>query len=307
MRTHSRQKGVALIISLVTSIILALIVSYFVWHSQQIIKTQFLMQNKISAELEADSVLSHAIFDFVKHRSELANNIITTKYPGWNLYGKPFVLSSGASLSIRSEASKISLIPTDYQLIELLLRGIIEDEIEGKAIKNIEIDQVIARLKDWQDSDQFVNLNGLEGDGYSRLGLLKPRDFYIQSIDELMLIHGFKQEWLDKIRDHVSLFTLTDFNVRLSPKQLIEWLYNSDQAAVIAEQRGERDEESVLSHLKRVSPLLSQQSIENKLIQTIELEVNISLVQVKVVKKVVFSTKVALDSPYPYEIWHWES
>ncbi len=300
MLSYSKQSGVALIISLVTSLIIALIVSYFVWYSQQIIKSQLLMQNKIKAELKAESVLNQAIFNFVKHRSEIADGAITAKYPGWNLYGNPFTISPSVTLSVRDEASKISLIPTDFPLIKLLLRGI----TNGVDTRNIKVDQVIARLKDWQDTDRFVNLNGLEEDGYTRLGLLKPRNFQIQSIDELALIYGFEQEWLLKIRDHLSLFTLADFNVRLSPKQLIEWLYGIEQASSIAQQRGE---EGTLINLTRVPSLLSRQSAETKLIQTVELEVTISLDKVKVVKKVVFSTKVALDSPYPYEIWHWES
>jgi len=300
VQAYNKQKGVALIIALVTSIIIALIISYFVWHSQQIIKAQFLMQNKISAELKADSVINNTFFNFIKYRSNLGSNANTKQHPDWNLYGTPFLVDPNTSLSIRAEASKISLIPTDYQLIELLLRGL----SKNTGVNNIKIDQVVARLKDWQDTDHFVNLNGLEEDGYGRLGLIKPRNFNIQSIDELALIYGFELEWLNKIRDHVSLFTLADFNIRLSPKQLVEWLYGSDQAEVTAKKRGEAN---TLSHLKSIPLLSSQQNNENILVKTIQIKVVISLEQIKVVRKVVFSTKVALDSPYPYEIWRWES
>jgi len=285
-----RQQGVALIIAIVTSLILALIVAFFVGQSKQVINAQFMMQNKLAAEFKADSTINRAIYFSEKYRTTNLTDTIDSKYPGWNYYNKPFTVLPGVTLSITDEATKVSLQPTDFQLMQLIL--------ENFSDNNITVPQVIARLKDWQDQDDLVHLNGMENSDYIRANLAEPRNFTIQSIDELALIPGFKQEWIELIKPYISLFTLSDLNVRLSSEQLIEWLYGKDQAEQTKNVRAKSNLQQGIS--------ANVSGGDQDLIETIAINVNVVQDNITVVKQVVFSTKTSINSPYPYEIWHWK-
>lgn len=279
------QKGVALIIAIVTSLVLLLIVSMLIWQGKLFVRKQSMMADKYQLEIKSDSELYKAIYWNLKQISSAGVSTNDEQYVDWSYQKEPFMVAPGVSIEVRDESTKIPLLPTDYPLFEQLLRAV--------AVNDIRIPQTIARLKDWQDEDSFVNLNGMEVDGYVHKGEVLPRNFFIQSIDELNLVDGFDGRWLKKMRPHLSLFTPADFNYRLLPKELVELLDGKNQPWHVGK-------ESV------GGPSSLEQVIRQNSLDTLEYQVTASLNNAHVKKKVVFSTKTAMDSPYAHDIWNWQ-
>jgi type II secretory pathway component PulK len=103
--------------------------------------------------------------------------------------GKRDVEDANVTVKITDEESRFNInLLTPPMLRRLFIyAGIPEDEIDG----------LVDSLSDWKDPDDLHRLNGTESDYYEGLETpYKAKNAFLDTMDELLLVKGFKPEYL---------------------------------------------------------------------------------------------------------------
>ena len=138
----------------------------------------------------------------------------------WNLYGEPIGLGKGTIVRLRDCGGMLSpLFNSDY------LREFMEYICQDSKRTNSFVDT----LADWQDPDDLKRLNGAESYDYRMAGYpYRPRNFYIQTLQELTLLKGFDPDLLGKIKDDIVYWGNGNINYLTMSKKLLRALLKND-------------------------------------------------------------------------------
>lgn len=134
----------------------------------------------------------------------------------WNLFGNPIEIEKGVTAKLRDVSGMISPL-FDNGLLSLALTRFYK--------KPENIQQFIDMLADWQDADDFKRLNGAEAYDYKMAKLpYAPRNFYIQTMDELNLLKGFDPEILNILKDDLTYWRPGHINCMTMSKEMLQAL-----------------------------------------------------------------------------------
>jgi len=194
-----KEKGAALIIVLVTSVIILFAASYILKLSRDLVVQYRSILEKLETKIESKSYLEVVKYTFTvsEFRYNYLQNLSQTKLlpQKISLIGKPIEIGN-TKIIIYDTASKINTL----YLTKKYINGLLPDN--EKNLVNIAYDS----YEDWKDKDKFKRLNGAEDYYYKyennyRYG---PRNNgALQDKEELKNIRGFSKIY-EKIQDKLT-------------------------------------------------------------------------------------------------------
>ncbi len=207
------QKGYALPVVMSISMIIVVMTLSIAFSTREKIAMMSELKDQSQARLKSHSALNEVIFNI------LTSNFTSTgikiylpegKWKIWNLYGEPIALNDSVSVTLRDGAGMVSPVTQPMYLTALL---------SGTSASTASIYSFLDKLGDWQDADDLKRLNGAESWDYRTTGYAyTPRNFYVQTLDEIRLLKDFDPSLLDTVRkdiiywgsDHVNYLTMSD-------------------------------------------------------------------------------------------------
>lgn len=191
---RGRQRGVALVIVMWVSIILAVVASSFIMERRT---ETLIVTNSYSvarAEAIADAGVQRAVWELFR----------TDNSPdAWKRDGAPRMWSFDGvpvRVELRDESAKIDINTAS----DALLRGL----LVSVGLTDEEASRLLDAILDWRDADSLRRPNGAEEAEYKAAGLpYKPANAPFQAIEELQLVLGMRPEIYRRLSALVTVFS----------------------------------------------------------------------------------------------------
>lgn len=301
-----RQTGIALFSVLLVVASLAAFSAYYLTVTKQ---NQLLLeriQNRMRAELKADSAMAQLKMDIIKGTARSADisveslNSFTNQQEldapttTFNYYGAPFTLGDNVQASVLDVASLIPYNNPKASIIERLLMQL--GESEETATRASEC------LQDWTDWDDLKRLNGGESYSYTSMSKVPPRNAMLMSKAELQLICGWDKALVDKVSPYLTPYNYFDFYPVMADPVLVEAFYQDQSAA-----------EKVLDMRSRMAPTEIAKQLESPnalgvrytLSGAYRLRVEAHVGKVSASRELVLDTNFKYKNEPPISTWHW--
>ena len=193
-RPPRSQRGVALVLVMWVSILLAVIASSFIFEART---DMLVVRNSISiarAQAAADAGVHRAVFEL--YRSDNSPE-------AWRRDGTPHDWTFDATpvrVEIGDESGKIDI----NTAAEPLLRGL----LVSVGLTEEEAAKLLDAIIDWRDTDSLKRVNGAEEQDYTAAGLTyRPANAQFQAIEELQLVLGMRPETYRRMAPLVTVFS----------------------------------------------------------------------------------------------------
>jgi general secretion pathway protein K len=193
MRARSRQRGVALVLVMWASVILAIVGASFILERRT---ETLIVMNSVSlarAQAAADAGVARAIGE--SYRSD------PNALDAWKRDGAPHDFSFeglAVRVEMRDESAKIDVNTAS----EALLRGL----LLSVGLPDEEATRLLDAILDWKDADSLKRPNGAEEADYRAAGLqYRPANAPFQAIEELQLVPGMRPELFRRIAPLVTV------------------------------------------------------------------------------------------------------
>lgn len=293
----SKNKGIALFSVLLVASILAVFSTYYLSVTKQNQALIERIDNRIKAELLADSKLAELKLDIIRRvgvSTQLEQD--ASENSGFNYYGKPFEYAPGITATVQDVASLVSLFPLKESFVYNLLveKGIAEEDAER------------ARdcLLDWVDWDNFKHLNGEEKTYYEFESRPPPRNGQLMSVSELELVCGWNASLVSAVKPYLVPFASVDFYPVMAPKALLN-AYYKDESLV----------ENMLELRKGNSPNQIREQLDNSnalgvrygLSGTYKISITAQNGLARANRMLVFDTNFQYKTDPPINTWHWST
>lgn len=217
------EKGFAVPVVLVISMIIIAIATSITYTVRQKIRMAEEINNRSKAYTKSYGALNNVLYNL--STSTFNSYALDIRQPNgdilkWNLYGKPIEIEKGVTAKLRDTSGMISPLFDEGFFYLVLSRFYKKPE---------NIQQFIDTLADWQDEDDFTRLNGAEVFDYKMARLpYSPRNFYIQTIDELNLLKGFDPEMLNTVKDDLLYWRSGHINCMTMSKEMLHAMLLDD-------------------------------------------------------------------------------
>lgn len=203
-----RQRGVALVLVMWASVILAVIAASFMFER----RTEMLVvRNSLSAaraQAAADAGVHRALHDLYRQ------NVPDV----WKRDGTPHDWKFDeipVRVEIRDESAKIDINTAADALLRGLFvsAGLLEDEATA----------LLDAVLDWRDADALKRVNGAEEADYAAAGLTyKPANAPFQAIEELQLVLGMRPDLYRRLAPSITVFSrLPGVNPVLASREVL--------------------------------------------------------------------------------------
>lgn len=188
-----RQRGVALVLVIWVSVLLAVIATSFIVERRA---EAMIVRNSVSsarAQAAADAGVHRALHDLYRAAAADAWRRDGAAHL-WSFDGVP------VRIVVRDESAKIDLNTASDALIRgLLLQSGLGDE---------EATQLLDAILDWRDPDTLKRPSGAEEGDYEAAGLShRPANAYFQAIEELQLVLGMRPEIYRRLAPSLTVFS----------------------------------------------------------------------------------------------------
>jgi hypothetical protein len=138
----------------------------------------------------------------------------------WNLSGAPLEFENNVTVRLRDVAGMASPL-TRPHLFGKLLTHSSEDTNAANAF--------VDALADWQDVDILKRLNGAEAYDYKMAGYdYGPRNFYIQTMEEIFLLKGFAPRLFEEIQDDCFFWGFANINYMTMSQKMLRIIFSDD-------------------------------------------------------------------------------
>ena len=229
------EDGYALPTVLMISMIIIVIGMGITGAIQGRIKTTLELSHRTDAYLESYSAMNEVIFNILTSTFSPTGMIFLQEKGAeveWNLYGEQIRLSESVTVRLRDVSGMVSVLFHPVHLRKLM------EDISQNSKKSNEFSDA---LSDWQDRNDLKRLNGAEVFDYRTAGYkYTPRNFYVQTIDELMLVKGFDADIFEQIKEDLVHWGTSVVNfLTMSRKTLKAVLGNDSLAERIVKLRDE--------------------------------------------------------------------
>ncbi|MEI7590757.1 MAG: hypothetical protein WCJ49_05545 [Deltaproteobacteria bacterium] len=221
--TITGEKGFAVPVVLVISMIIIAIATSITYTVRQKIRMADEINNRSKAYTKSYSALNTVLYNL--STATLNSYSLDIHQPNgeilkWNLYGKPIEIEKGVTAKLRDTSGMISPLFDETFLYLVLSRFYKKPE---------KIQQFVDTLADWQDADDFTRLNGAEAFDYRMTRLpYSPRNYYIQTLDELNLLKDFDPEILNTIKDDLLYWRSGHINCMTMSKEMLQVMLLDD-------------------------------------------------------------------------------
>jgi general secretion pathway protein K len=187
-----RQRGVALILVLWMSVLLAIVVGSFAIVARTETLQASQLYNGLQARLAAEAGLHRAVY-------ELRRPILEER---WFSDGRPYRFRyNNAEVEVRviDESGKIDINVADELLLERLFASIgVEDEEERLLL--------VDAIMDWRDPDDLIRMNGAEDDDYRSAGYpYGAKDGPFDTVSEVQQVMGMNYERFRAIEPAITI------------------------------------------------------------------------------------------------------
>jgi len=208
-----RERGVALVIVMWASVILAVIAASFMLERRT---EMMVVRNSLSAaraEAAADAGVHRALHDLYRQ------NVPDV----WKRDGTPHEWSFdgiAVRVEIRDESAKIDI----NTAAEPLLRGL----LVSAGLHDDEAAALLDAILDWRDADILKRVNGAEEAEYAAAGLpYKPANAPFQAIEELQLVLGMRPDLYRRLAPLITVFSrLPGLNPTIASREALLALPN---------------------------------------------------------------------------------
>lgn len=209
----ARQGGVALVLVMWASVILAVIAASFMLERRT---EMMVVRNSLSsarAEAAADAGVHRALHDLYRQNVPDVWKRDGTPHE-WNFDGIP------VRVEIRDESAKIDVNTAS----EALLRGL----LVSSGLREDEAAALLDAILDWRDADILKRINGAEEAEYTAAGLTyKPANAPFQAIEELQLVLGMRPDLYRRLAPSITVFSrLPGINPALASREVLLALPN---------------------------------------------------------------------------------
>ena len=194
MTKRSAQRGIALVLVIWATVLLAVVLSSFILERRT---ETLVMRNSLSmarAEAIADAGVQRAVWEMYRtdNAPEAWKRDGTTQH--WSFDGVP------VTVEIRDESAKIDINTAS----DALLRGM----FLSIGMSDDEAAHIVDAILDWRDADSFKRPNGAEEPEYRAAGLpYKPANAPFQAIEELQLVLGMRPDIYRRIAPMITVFS----------------------------------------------------------------------------------------------------
>ncbi|HET7548452.1 MAG TPA: hypothetical protein VFJ86_11820 [Usitatibacter sp.] len=193
-RSPGSQRGVALVLVMWASILLAVVASSFIFDRRS---EAMVVANSVSiarARAAADAGVERAVFEAYR----VDNAPETWKRDGavhdWSFDG------AAVRVGMRDESAKIDINTAS----DALLRGL----FVSAGLPDEQADALLDAVLDWRDADTLKRLHGAEEDDYKAAGLsYRPANAPFQAIEELQLVLGMRPEVYRRIAPSITIYS----------------------------------------------------------------------------------------------------
>jgi len=200
-RSERSERGSALIIVLVLMMVSTSLALYTVSLSRDMVATSHQLLDKLQAKLDTTSTMEKVVYIATTGRFSswnIENMSAGRDFPlQLNLRNTPFTVGA-SQLRLQDSAGRLGLWPPNPYVLKRMVQHI--------DIKPGEAATAVDSLLDWVDDDDLKHLNGAESYYYRAEQSKKylPRnDRFIQGVDELALIKGWRGAVFDTLRDEI--------------------------------------------------------------------------------------------------------
>lgn len=207
-----RSRGYILVATLVLLALMALVAGRLASRIDLLRDQSSTLASLAEGNLAAANARSEVLFAMVTQPISLASFGSGRQWP---MDGEAIALANGVNARIQDHRGLLSLNAPDPGLIGRLL--------VAHGIPAARIDGLIDTLNDYTDLDNFRRLNGAEREEYSALGLLPPRNDFVDSPEELRQIIGWRDypEVLQRVIPLLSSQRDGTFNVNTAPREVL--------------------------------------------------------------------------------------
>jgi len=189
-----RERGVALVLVLWATILLAVVASSFIMERRteaMIIGTSVSMAR---AQAAADAGVYRALFD--GYRTDNAEDL-------WHRDGAPHDWAFDGvpvRVEMRDESAKIDINTASDALLHGLFVSV--------GVSDEDANNLVDAVADWRDADTLKRLHGAEEADYKAAGLpYRPANAPFQAIQELQLVLGMRPEIYHRIAPSITVFS----------------------------------------------------------------------------------------------------
>jgi general secretion pathway protein K len=191
---RAAQRGVALVLVLWASVLLAVIASSFITERRTDALVLYNSTALARAEAAADAGVQRGIYDM--YRSDNAPD--RWKRDGsvqdWSFDGV------AVRVELRDESAKIDINTAS----DALLRGL----LLSSGLNDQDATKLLDAILDWRDPDSLKRPNGAEEPDYRDAGLTyKPANSAFQAIEELQLVLGMRPEIYRRLAPSITVFS----------------------------------------------------------------------------------------------------
>lgn len=217
--TITGEKGFAVPVVLVISMIIIAIATSITYTVRQKIRMADEVNNRSKAYTKSYSALNTILYNL--STSTFNNYALDIHEPNgdilkWNLFGNPIEIEKGVTAKLRDTSGMVS---------PLFDKGNLQLALSLFYKKPEKLQQFIDTLADWQDADDFTRLNGAEAFDYRMAKLpYSPRNYYIQTLDELNLLKGFDPEILNILKNDLIYWLPGHINCMTMSKEMLQAL-----------------------------------------------------------------------------------
>ena len=217
--SNRNERGSVLIIVLVLMIVSISLALYTVSLSRDMVATSQQLLDKLQAKFDTTSVMGKIIYIGTTGRFSswgIDNQSANRDFPVQiNLRSTPFMVGK-SEVRLQDSAGRLGLQLLNTEYIKKILYHL--------GIKPGEVDTAVDSLLDWVDEDDLKHLNGAESYYYRAEQSKKylPRnDRFIQGVDELMLIKGWRGAVFDALRDEIIPTGTSSFNINTADAAML--------------------------------------------------------------------------------------
>ena len=203
------QRGVALVIVVWASVLIAVIASSFIVERRT---EQLIVRNSAEiarAEAAANAAVMAAVLQLYRGDSSPDRWLKDGAPHDWAFDGIP------VRVVIRDESAKIDINTAN----DALLRGL----FMSAGLPEDDAAHLVDAVLDWRDADSLKRANGAEEDDYRAAGLAyKPANEPFQAIEELQLVLGMRPELYRRIAPSITVFSRQPgINVHLASRDTL--------------------------------------------------------------------------------------
>lgn len=279
----SSQKGIALILVLMLSLLLSVIAFGFQYKAKNLVERYEKQQIKTELKVQMETELQALLHELSVSDLLYKNNTFKRKYK---------VASSNidVAISVESYNNKVSLLDVEPYMMKQLVALFHNSALD--------IDEAVASFYDWIDEDNFRTRRGWESAEYARTNRSGPKNGPISSVSELLLVHGFENVSLDSLERIFTVYPVFGLDKVNADPLLLSVFFSRDIVSRIEQARSSNVYN--LNYYRRVT---GDESDYSDASGKFYLSINLNLIKKGIEENMSVDAKIAPYTPLPIQIY----